>query len=63
MKNPDIKKVLGASLGPIIGKAAQFDYAGTQACERLKRGRHSGCSLNLIRQTVSTTRILPIGLH
>ena len=32
-KNPDIKKVLMIGSGPIIiGQAAEFDYAGTQAC-------------------------------
>ena len=32
-KNPDIKKVLVLGSGPIIiGQAAEFDYAGTQAC-------------------------------
>ena len=31
-KNPDIKKVLVLGSGPIIiGQAAEFDYAGTQA--------------------------------
>ena len=32
-KNPEIKKVLVIGSGPIvIGQAAEFDYAGTQAC-------------------------------
>ena len=32
-KNPNIKKVLVIGSGPIvIGQAAEFDYAGTQAC-------------------------------
>ncbi len=36
-KNPDIKKVLVIGSGPIvIGQAAEFDYAGTQACRSLK---------------------------
>ena len=36
-KNPDIKKVLVLGSGPIIiGQAAEFDYAGTQACRSLK---------------------------
>ena len=36
-KNPDIKKVLMIGSGPIvIGQAAEFDYAGTQACRSLK---------------------------
>ncbi|MBM6896211.1 carbamoyl-phosphate synthase large subunit [Pseudoflavonifractor capillosus] len=36
-KNPEIKKVLVLGSGPIvIGQAAEFDYAGTQACRALK---------------------------
>ena len=36
-KNQDIKKVLVIGSGPIvIGQAAEFDYAGTQACRSLK---------------------------
>ncbi len=36
-RNMDIKKVLVIGSGPIvIGQAAEFDYAGTQACRSLK---------------------------
>lgn len=36
-KNENIKKVLVIGSGPIvIGQAAEFDYAGTQACRSLK---------------------------
>ena len=36
-KNAEIKKVLVIGSGPIvIGQAAEFDYAGTQACRSLK---------------------------
>ena len=36
-RNLDIKKVLVIGSGPIvIGQAAEFDYAGTQACRSLK---------------------------
>ena len=36
-KNPDVKKVMVIGSGPIvIGQAAEFDYAGTQACRSLK---------------------------
>ena len=36
-KNPSIKKVVVIGSGPIvIGQAAEFDYAGTQACRSLK---------------------------
>ena len=35
--NKDIKRVLVIGSGPIvIGQAAEFDYAGTQACRALK---------------------------
>ncbi len=35
--NKDIKKVLVIGSGPIvIGQAAEFDYAGAQACRVLK---------------------------
>ena len=36
-KRTDIKKVLVIGSGPIvIGQAAEFDYAGTQACLALR---------------------------
>ena len=36
-KNKNIKKVLVIGSGPIvIGQAAEFDYAGSQACRALK---------------------------
>ena len=36
-KRTDIKKVLVIGSGPIvIGQAAEFDYAGTQACLALQ---------------------------
>ncbi len=36
-KKPEIRKVLVLGSGPIvIGQAAEFDYAGTQACRALK---------------------------
>ena len=35
--NKDIRRTLVIGSGPIvIGQAAEFDYAGTQACEVLK---------------------------
>ena len=35
--NPEVKKVMVIGSGPIvIGQAAEFDYAGTQACRALK---------------------------
>ena len=37
MINKDVKKVLVIGSGPIvIGQAAEFDYAGTQACLALR---------------------------
>ena len=36
-KRTDIKKVMVIGSGPIvIGQAAEFDYAGTQACRALR---------------------------
>ena len=36
-KNPNVKRVMVIGSGPIvIGPAAEFDYAGTQACRSLK---------------------------
>ena len=38
-KRTDIKKILVIGSGPIvIGQAAEFDYAGTQACLALQGG-------------------------
>ena len=35
--NKELKKILVIGSGPIvIGQAAEFDYAGTQACQALK---------------------------
>lgn len=37
-KRTDINKILVIGSGPIIiGQAAEFDYAGTQACLALKK--------------------------
>ena len=44
-KREDIKKVLVIGSGPIIiGQAAEFDYAGTQACRALKEEASRWCS-------------------
>ena len=41
-KRTDIESILVIGSGPIvIGQAAEFDYAGTQACLALKRRRIS----------------------
>ena len=39
-KRTDIQKIMVIGSGPIIiGQAAEFDYAGTQACFVFERGR------------------------
>ena len=46
-RNNDIKKVLVIGSGPIvIGQAAEFDYAGTQACRSLKEEGVEVCLVN-----------------
>ena len=51
-RNPDIKKVLVIGSGPIvIGQAAEFDYAGTQACRALKE---EGLEVMLINSNPAT---------
>jgi carbamoyl-phosphate synthase large subunit len=51
-RNPEIKKVLVIGSGPIIiGQAAEFDYAGTQACRAL---REEGCEVVLINSNPAT---------
>ena len=51
-KNKDIKKVLVIGSGPIIiGQAAEFDYAGTQACRALKE---EGMEVVLINSNPAT---------
>lgn len=48
----DIKKVLVIGSGPIvIGQAAEFDYAGTQACESL---REEGVKVVLVNSNPAT---------
>ena len=48
----DIKKVLVIGSGPIvIGQAAEFDYAGTQACRALKQ---EGLEVVLINSNPAT---------
>ena len=43
-KNNELKKILVIGSGPIvIGQAAEFDYAGTQACQALKEEGYRGC--------------------
>ncbi len=50
--NKDIKKVLVIGSGPIvIGQAAEFDYAGTQACRAL---REEGIEIVLVNSNPAT---------
>jgi len=51
-KNKDLKKILVIGSGPIvIGQAAEFDYAGTQACQALKE---EGMEVVLINSNPAT---------
>ena len=53
-KNPKIKKVLVLGSGPIvIGQAAEFDYAGTQACRALREENPDTTKL-IIAQRISS---------
>ena len=56
-KNPEIKKVLVLGSGPIvIGQAAEFDYAGTQACRSLKEEGIEVVLLNSNPVTIMTDK-------
>ena len=56
-KNPNIKKVLVIGSGPIvIGQAAEFDYAGTQACRSLKEEGIEVVLLNSNPATIMTDK-------
>ncbi len=51
-KKENIKKVMVIGSGPIvIGQAAEFDYAGTQACLAL---REEGCEVILVNSNPAT---------
>ncbi len=54
-KRTDIKKVLVIGSGPIvIGQAAEFDYAGTQACLALKEEGYEVILINSNPATIMT---------
>ena len=54
-KRTDIKKVMVIGSGPIvIGQAAEFDYAGTQACLALKEEGYEVVLLNSNPATIMT---------
>ncbi|MDD6266206.1 MAG: carbamoyl-phosphate synthase large subunit [Clostridia bacterium] len=58
-KNKDIKKVLVIGSGPIvIGQAAEFDYAGAQACRVLKNEGIHVVLVNSNPATIMTDRYL-----
>ncbi|WP_126426083.1 carbamoyl-phosphate synthase large subunit [Brevibacillus marinus] len=51
-RQPELKKILVIGSGPIvIGQAAEFDYAGTQACQALKE---EGLEVVLINSNPAT---------
>ncbi len=56
-KNPNVKKVMVIGSGPIvIGQAAEFDYAGTQACRSLKEEGVEVVLVNSNPATIMTDR-------
>ena len=58
-KIESIKKVLVIGSGPIvIGQAAEFDYAGTQACRSLKEEGIEVVLVNSNPATIMTDKIL-----
>ncbi len=57
--NKDIKKVLVIGSGPIvIGQAAEFDYAGAQACRVLKQAGMNVVLVNSNPATIMTDKAL-----
>ena len=56
-KDPNVKKVMVIGSGPIvIGQAAEFDYAGTQACRSLKEEGVEVILVNSNPATIMTDR-------
>lgn len=56
-KKSNLKKILVIGSGPIvIGQAAEFDYAGTQACQELKAEGISVILINSNPATIMTDR-------
>ncbi|WP_166243883.1 carbamoyl-phosphate synthase large subunit [Paenibacillus turpanensis] len=54
-KNNKLKKILVIGSGPIvIGQAAEFDYAGTQACQALKEEGYEVILINSNPATIMT---------
>ena len=58
-KRTDIKKILIIGSGPIvIGQAAEFDYAGTQACLALREEGYEVVLINSNPATIMTDRLV-----
>ena len=58
-KRTDIKKILIIGSGPIvIGQAAEFDYAGTQACLALKEEGYEVILVNSNPATIMTDTVI-----
>ena len=58
-KRKDIKKILIIGSGPIvIGQAAEFDYAGTQACLALKEEGYEVVLINSNPATIMTDKLV-----
>ena len=58
-QNKEIKKVLVIGSGPIvIGQAAEFDYAGTQACRALKEKGLEVVLINPNPATIMTDNVI-----
>ncbi|GHU82025.1 carbamoyl-phosphate synthase (glutamine-hydrolyzing) [Clostridia bacterium] len=58
-RNKDIKRVLVIGSGPIvIGQAAEFDYAGTQACRALKEEGLEVILINSNPATIMTDNVM-----
>ena len=56
-RREDIKKILVIGSGPIIiGQAAEFDYAGTQACQSLKEEGYEVVLINSNPATIMTDK-------
>ena len=56
-KRTDIKRILVIGSGPIIiGQAAEFDYAGTQACLALKEEGYEVILINSNPATIMTDK-------
>ncbi len=54
-KRTDIHRILVIGSGPIIiGQAAEFDYAGTQACQSLKEEGYEVILVNSNPATIMT---------